>query len=152
MEGPAMSHLRFSPGEYQAIQETCRTLNLDRCRPRALKRLLTGALASLFPELAERIRMLKQEEMQLLHKHLRGQNPSRQRDELTDDEFSLFESACGPLLDRSRFLHALKATLVQHFLQHHPALAAKLVRAGQSRFQALCDRIKARREGSSPEG
>jgi hypothetical protein len=144
-----MSHLRFSPGEYQAIREIGRSLNLNRCRPQTLKRLLAGSLAVSLPGLAGRISALKREEMQLLHDHLRGQRQPQPRDELTADEFSLLELACGPLLDRARFLHALKATLIQHFLPNHPTLAAKLVRASLSRFEALCDQVKARREGSS---
>jgi hypothetical protein len=143
-----MSHLRFSPGEYQAIREVCQTLNLNRCRPQTLKRILAGSLAAL-PDLAGRITALKREEMQLLHDHLRGHSQPQQREELTADEFSLLESACRPLLDHARFLHALKSMLIQHFLPDHPALAAKLVRASHSRFEALCDQVKARREGSS---
>ena len=67
-----MSHLRFSPPEYQALTAICRSLNLNRCRPQTLKRFVAESLADNYPEFAQRIAHLRREEIQLLHEHLRG--------------------------------------------------------------------------------
>lgn len=66
-----MSHLRLSPGEYQAICCLCDPLNLHCYCPHALKRLLVLSLTDRLPELARRIARLGGRDLKLLHDHLR---------------------------------------------------------------------------------
>lgn len=143
-----MTHLRFSLREYQAIIAICRSLNLNRCRSQALKRLIAESLAGDLAELAERIARLRGQEIQLLHEHLRG---SRQRNvhDLTSEEVEMLAEAAGPLLCKARFIRPLKRILVQHFLDNSPELAAKLRRLSHTCFETLCEHVKLRSEGSS---
>jgi len=141
-----MSYLRFSPPEHQAICDICLSLNLNRCRPQSLKRILAASLTDALPELAGRIAGLRQQEMQLLHDHLRDQRGPPKREELSAAELSLFDAAFGGLLVQARFLRPLKGTIVEHFRQHDPELAAKLGRLSDERFEALCEQVKLLRD------
>jgi glutathione S-transferase len=137
-----MSYLRFSPREYQAICDVCHALNFNRCRPPTLRHLLARSLADTFPTLADRLRHLRHQEMEVLHAHLRDQGQPCERHGLSDDEFSLVAAVCRPLLARTRFIGTLKPTLFQHLRDDHPELAAKLAGLGQARFESLCEQVK----------
>ncbi len=66
-----MTHLSFSPREHQALCHVCRPLNLKRCRPAALKRLLVASLSASFPELAGRIARMRRAQFLILSDHFR---------------------------------------------------------------------------------
>jgi hypothetical protein len=68
-----MSHLRFSPDEYDALSLACRPLNHSRHRhpSHRLKRLLVQSLAGGSPELAERIASMRGQEIRLIRDHFR---------------------------------------------------------------------------------
>ncbi len=138
-----MSYLRFSRVEYEAVSEASCSINLTRCRPCALKRILVRSLAASLPELAGRISRFRRQEMRILHEHLRRlQQPARL--DLTAEEVGMLAEAFGPLLFQVRFLRPLKSALVHQFRDAFPDLAAKLAYLSNDRFEALCERIKER--------
>ena len=137
-----MSYLRFSPAEYRVVSELSGTLNINRCRPAALKRFLAEALADALPELAGPIASFRRQEAHILHEHLRRQRQSRERHDLTTGELALLAEAFGPQLRQVRFLRPLKSALVDQFRAAFPDLAAKLDRLSPVRFESLCEQIK----------
>ena len=147
-EGRVVSCLRFSPREYQAICDICLSLNLNRCRPQSLKRLLAQSLADDLPPLAERIALFRRQEIQLLHEHLRGPRRPAEHD-LTPEEVEMLAEAGGSLLFTVRFSGLLKHAMVQHFRDNHGELAAKLGRLSHGCFEMLCEQVKLRREKGS---
>jgi hypothetical protein len=133
-----MSHLRFSPDEYQALSLVCLPLNLTHHRlpSHRLKRLLVTSLAGSKPALAERIAGLRGQGIRLIRAHFRAV-----RHGLTAKEVRLLAEQAGALFLTSRFVLSLRLALVEHFREARPDLAAKLDRLGQRQFEVLCEQL-----------
>jgi hypothetical protein len=138
-----MTHLRFSPAEYQAIARLCGPLDLRRSRPQALRRLLVGGLADALPELARRLRGFRRRELRVLHEHLRERQASDEHG-LTPEEFETVATPFGPLLSHVRFIRPLKRAVARQLRETFPGLAAKLDHLSQRQFEALCEEIRER--------
>jgi hypothetical protein len=132
-KGLVVTHLRFSPQEYQAISHLCRPLDLHRYPWHALKRLLVYSLA----ELGQRIAQMGREEFKILHDHFRESQRLEGQHELSPEELSVVAQAGGPLLFNARFVRPLKRALVQR-----PDLATKLERMSHTQFEMLCQQVR----------
>lgn len=138
------SFLRFSRPEYQAIVSVCRTLNLERCTPNILRRVLVHSLGKPMAGLSGRIRDLSSQELRILHDHLREQQSCPVRTRFAASEFNLLVEAFGSLLFNLRFVRPLKRALVTHFKSAMPKLAAKLEAMTYPEFEELCQQVQQR--------
>src|SRR3954454_18490255 len=87
-EGLIVSYVRFFPEEYQVITHLCRSIDLSRYPPHALRRYLVGSLADTLPALAYRISQLRRAELALLHASLREPRRPEAEHDLSPEEFA----------------------------------------------------------------
>jgi hypothetical protein len=139
-----VSHVRFSPSEYDIIAGLCRALGLCRRPFPAFRRLLLASLADCFPEVAVRVAVLDRPQVALLYHHLRQSPLAERRHGLTPAEVGLVAEAGVPLLSLARFFHPLRRVLVRRLQEGHPELAAKLKRLSLAQFAGLCHAINGR--------
>jgi hypothetical protein len=136
-KGHPMSHLRFSPDEYQALSLVCLPLNLNHRLPsHRLKRLLVRSLADTNPALARRVAGLPGQGIRLIRDHFR-----EVRHGLTAKEVGLLAEQAGALFLTTCFVCPSRLALVEYFREARPDLAAKLDRLGQRQFEVLCEQF-----------
>ncbi len=135
-----MGYLRFTPAEYQAIARV-RRLDLDRYDPHLFRLILVLSLVDAEPELAERIRSLRDGEVRLLRDHLRGEGKRRS---FTDEEWRAIAEACVSVPADARFARPFQPVLVRHFRKACPSLARKLGRMSVTQFVQVFEQAQRR--------
>jgi hypothetical protein len=134
-----LSHLRFTPPEYQLLSSTFDRFDLGKHRLLAFRRLLAMALADASPKLARRVDRLRQSEAELLYYHFRPRPAAAVRHDMTDQELSLFADACGSVPFPVRFVRPFQRTLVEALEGLRPELAEKVDRMSGYAFVHLYD-------------
>jgi hypothetical protein len=149
-----LSYLRFTPGEYRALCQLCRPLDLHRLDAAELRAFLIPALAGTLPTLGERIAAFHDRELRLLHEHLRERKEARSSTSarvtvagLSPEEVTALAEAFRSYPFLSRFIRFLRGSLVQYFRENYPNLAAKLARMNDHDFEQLHTQMQTRRKG-----
>jgi hypothetical protein len=141
-----VSHLRFTPPEYETISRVCERLGPDGHQLRKLQRLLVASLASSSPALAERIAHLQPRHLSLLHYHFWGRPEPTRELHFTVEEIKVLADACGKLVFNARFAQSVRRALVPMLREASPFLAAKIQRLSQEELEALCALVKKQRD------
>lgn len=149
-----MSYLRFTPGEYRALCQLCRPLNLTRLDAKELRAFLVPAIAGTLPALGERIAALGDRELRLLHEHFRERQDTRAPQSskesiagLTSEEAAALAEAFRSYPFLSRFIRFLRGSLVQYFRESMPGLATRLARMDDRGFEHLYAQMQTRGKG-----
>ena len=139
-----MSHLRFTPAEYEALARV-RRLDLRGEDIPAFRLLLSALLFDDTPELAQRILRLRDGEVRLIRDHLRA----RKRQSFTAEEWRAIAEACRILPATTRFARPVQAVLARHFRKASPGLARKLGRLSVTQFARVFEQVQyGRAEGA----
>jgi len=137
-----LSHLRFTPAEYECIVRVRRRLDLRGFDARTLRRILSLSLMGEAPALAERIRGLRDAEVRLLRDHLRGERSQA----FTADEWRTIAEVCGAAPACLRFAGPLQRLLVGRLRKASPRLARRLGRMSLTQFVRVFEQAQQRGE------
>jgi hypothetical protein len=152
-KGRPMSYLRFSPDEYRALCRLSEQLPLGGMDLSALQHFLVANLPLEQLDLANRIARLGDLRMQLLYKHLLGQNPADavpcEWDAFTQAELKAVADAWGSFPYPIRFLRHFRKPLVHLLNDGSPDLAQKLAGLNERQFRLLYEYVRGRREGGA---
>ena len=142
-----MSHLRFTPAEYNAIAHFCREHHLGGRNQPAFRRLLVESLRGADPELARRVARLGRGKLNLLYWHFRDPVPSvNPRPNFTAQELRLVSEACIAAPFPVRLVRPFKHLLVELFQEDWPELARKLSSLGGHQFERLYEKASERKQ------
>jgi hypothetical protein len=151
-----VSYLRFTPEEFKAIEQACRSMNLSDDFFHVFKYFLVETLEHTLPGLTQRLAQLPTRKLRILYEYLRDQKHSSvknhgggtkqngQKAALTFVELQAVRRASG-----SFFLHdgshwSFQDYLVHDFGKTAPALAAKLARFSHQQIARLYQQAKKR--------
>jgi hypothetical protein len=142
-----LTHLRFTPAEYNAIAHVRHRLDLTTFDVGTIRLILVLSLLDDMPLLSDRVRRLKDNEIRLLRDHLRTEGTTPPRRPFSAEEWHALAEACRGVPAGARFARPFQPALVRHFRKASPSLARKLARLSVTQFVQIFEQAQEQQRG-----
>jgi hypothetical protein len=143
-----LSHLRFTPAEYQAVADARHRLDLVHFDPPSFRSILALSVADHSSALAARVLRFTDGQVRLLYDHLRPKPPALPRQRFTPEEWRTLLEACRTFPPSARFARPLQRFLIACFRDWSPELGRKVARMDAGQFEWLLGQVRRRRQGN----
>jgi hypothetical protein len=148
-----VSYVRFTPEEFQDIQEACRPVHLSPDYLGVFKYFLIESLQERSPQLAQRIRRFRRQQVEILFSYMQkleamaaqGGSPAVAPDgdeHLTFEEVQAVRKASTMFLPSTAFQQVFRAFLIRCFQDTAPELAQKLARLSEAQVRRLYQQVE----------
>jgi hypothetical protein len=148
-----VSYLRFTPEEFQDIQQVCRRLHLSPDFRAVFKHFLIESLQERSPQLAQRIGRLRRQQVEILYSYLQKRQAMAAQggslvvapdgeEHLTFEEVQAVRKASTMFLPSTAFQQVFRAFLIRCFQDTAPELAQKLAALSEEQIRRLYQQVQ----------